>query len=291
MDWRSSPVLHYGWGDVGGDVNDDGLPPPPTSYADVTFEKYRVYKPWEDINELAALYYAKTGTASVPPWPETVPYGDDSVLEECAKAGNSINSYDDAATCAGVAEEELVKDKNKNDAAASLPPAPPMLTHTTDEVVSEENYNYNYNLYVGEGNNVNQAALVHVSPQPPAPAPSPWMPTLAEDIQLLLLDNWSMPAPAEIPELAAPPAAHIGRSRRPRDVWSEEEHLAFLRGLKANLKGDWKSISKHFVPTKTTIQIASHAQKYFNRQESNRQNAATKRLKRRSIHDITTDHI
>jgi len=37
----------------------------------------------------------------------------------------------------------------------------------------------------------------------------------------------------------------------------------FLEGLEKYGKGRWKDISKELVVTKTPIQIASHAQKYF----------------------------
>lgn len=47
--------------------------------------------------------------------------------------------------------------------------------------------------------------------------------------------------------------------------WTEEEHLAFLAGLKKLGKGNWRGISKYFVPTRTPTQVASHAQKHFMR--------------------------
>lgn len=54
-------------------------------------------------------------------------------------------------------------------------------------------------------------------------------------------------------------------------------------GLKRYGKGDWRSISRNVVVTRTPTQVASHAQKYFLRQTSGK-----KERKRSSIHDITT---
>lgn len=57
----------------------------------------------------------------------------------------------------------------------------------------------------------------------------------------------------------------------------------FLIGLHKFGKGDWRSISRNVVVTRTPTQVASHAQKYFLRQS-----AVKKERKRSSIHDITT---
>ncbi|KAL0382092.1 UNVERIFIED_CONTAM: Transcription factor DIVARICATA [Sesamum calycinum] len=65
--------------------------------------------------------------------------------------------------------------------------------------------------------------------------------------------------------------------------WTEDEHRRFLLGLQKYGKGDWRSISRHFVVSKTPTQVASHAQKYYLRQLS-----GGKDKKRPSIHDITT---
>lgn len=56
----------------------------------------------------------------------------------------------------------------------------------------------------------------------------------------------------------------------------------FLFGLEKFGKGDWRSISRNVVVTRTPAQVASHAQKYFLRQ-----NSVRKERKRSSIHDIT----
>ncbi|KAI4384114.1 hypothetical protein MLD38_009881 [Melastoma candidum] len=73
------------------------------------------------------------------------------------------------------------------------------------------------------------------------------------------------------------------RERRKGVAWSEEEHRLFLLGLEKFGKGDWRSISRHFVITRTPTQVASHAQKYFIRL-----NSVNKDRRRTSIHDITS---
>lgn len=49
-------------------------------------------------------------------------------------------------------------------------------------------------------------------------------------------------------------------------------------------KSDWRSISRNVVTTRLPSQVASHAQKFFNRLKS-----AKKERKRSSIHDITSE--
>uniref|UniRef100_A0A5B6YQC3 Putative transcription factor DIVARICATA-like n=1 Tax=Davidia involucrata TaxID=16924 RepID=A0A5B6YQC3_DAVIN len=84
-------------------------------------------------------------------------------------------------------------------------------------------------------------------------------------------------------------SSHGGRSsrsdqeRRKGIAWTEEEHRLFLMGLERCGKGDWRSISRNFVFSRTPTQVASHAQKYFNRL-----NSENKERRRSSIHDITS---
>ncbi|KAF8396386.1 hypothetical protein HHK36_018003 [Tetracentron sinense] len=71
--------------------------------------------------------------------------------------------------------------------------------------------------------------------------------------------------------------------RKKGTPWTEEEHRLFLIGLQRYGKGDWRSISRNAVVSRTPTQVASHAQKYYLRL-----NSAKKEKKRSSIHDITT---
>ncbi|PSR91307.1 Transcription factor MYB1R1 like [Actinidia chinensis var. chinensis] len=58
------------------------------------------------------------------------------------------------------------------------------------------------------------------------------------------------------------------QKRRKGVPWSEEEHRILLVGLEKLGKGDWRGISRNFVTTRTPTQVASHAQKYFLKQNS-----------------------
>jgi SHAQKYF class myb-like DNA-binding protein len=67
--------------------------------------------------------------------------------------------------------------------------------------------------------------------------------------------------------------------------WSEEEHRQFLSGLEKLGKGDWRGISRSYVPTRTPTQVASHAQKFFLRQSS-----LGKKKRRSSLFDMVCTH-
>ena len=60
--------------------------------------------------------------------------------------------------------------------------------------------------------------------------------------------------------------------RAPPNKWSPGEHQLFTEGLTKLGRGNWKGIARHFVKTRTSTQIASHAQKHFARLEKRKKN-------------------
>nr|KYP58579.1 Myb-like protein J [Cajanus cajan] len=71
--------------------------------------------------------------------------------------------------------------------------------------------------------------------------------------------------------------------KKKHDRWTREEHWLFLKGVQKYGRGNWKNIARHVVKTRSSSQVASHAQKHYQRQEIVKQN----KRKRSSIHDIT----
>lgn len=57
-------------------------------------------------------------------------------------------------------------------------------------------------------------------------------------------------------------SAAAGQASDVTGRWSKEEHDAFLQGLRT-VGNKWKEIHDHFVPTRSVVQIRTHAQKYF----------------------------
>lgn len=105
---------------------------------------------------------------------------------------------------------------------------------------------------------------------------------LLDDVAAIEAGSIEEPAYADKdrPRCPNPEKKQIGAQRKTARPWTEDEHRLFLHGLEKYGKGDWKSISRYVVLTRNPTQVASHAQKYFERQEKEDQ---TK--KRKSIFD------
>jgi SHAQKYF class myb-like DNA-binding protein len=115
---------------------------------------------------------------------------------------------------------------------------------------------------------------------------------LSEDIRDIEIGRATVTYPAVVPTGETLSVTQLQKKCKSQDTerrkgipWTEEEHRLFLMGLAKFGKGDWRSISRNFVITRTPTQVASHAQKYFIRLNSNN---AKKDKRRSSIHDITS---
>ncbi|KAL4529963.1 hypothetical protein Ndes2437B_g08508 [Nannochloris sp. 'desiccata'] len=84
----------------------------------------------------------------------------------------------------------------------------------------------------------------------------------------------------------ASPAVHLPLASGNKGMaWTEAEHLAFLNGLKAFGRGQWKQISRYYVPSRTPTQVASHAQKHFLRLTG----TSKRRSRFATLEDLPTD--
>ncbi|KAL2947130.1 hypothetical protein AAZX31_20G053500 [Glycine max] len=141
--------------------------------------------------------------------------------------------------------QELLESKNTAPAPSLLPLSTPMLLQDT---------------------------LVHLPPLSLPDNTSPRVFTPAGHITLL-----PQTQTANRPSTSSASSSHNRCNR-----WTNEEHMLFLQGLAIYGKGDWKNIARYAVKTRTSTQVASHAQKYFLHLR-----ASNKKGKRKSIYDTT----
>ncbi|KAK7358175.1 hypothetical protein VNO77_00099 [Canavalia gladiata] len=114
--------------------------------------------------------------------------------------------------------------------------------------------------------------------------PGIWHEALLRRASDITLGSDQMHSPIQPEDSAAPKEQHIPPVKRKKvSHWTKDEHRLFLIGLKKYGKGDWKNIARCCVMSKTSVQVGSHAQKYFLRHKNNKK-------KRTSIHDITLEH-
>lgn len=89
---------------------------------------------------------------------------------------------------------------------------------------------------------------------------------------------------------AEPVSEHPEKKKEPnvqRGTWSEEEHNLFLQGLEEFGAGSWKEIAK-MIPSRTSDQTRSHAQKYFKKLAKSKKTQGTKRDREREPQDETS---
>ncbi|XP_006655650.2 transcription factor MYBS2-like [Oryza brachyantha] len=120
------------------------------------------------------------------------------------------------------------------------------------------------------------ASLLSPSPSSSPPLPSALLLSIGEECE--------RPADGYLSD--GPHGAATMRERKKGVPWSEQEHRLFLAGLEKLGKGDWRGISRSFVTTRTPTQVASHAQKFFLRQNSNGKKTNKRRT---SLFDMVQD--
>lgn len=64
------------------------------------------------------------------------------------------------------------------------------------------------------------------------------------------------PAPMKAATKRGGGGASAGEERRKGVPWTEEEHRLFVAGLQEFGKGDWRSISRNYVLTRTPTQAS-----------------------------------
>ncbi|KAI3914708.1 hypothetical protein MKW92_021882 [Papaver armeniacum] len=103
---------------------------------------------------------------------------------------------------------------------------------------------------------------------------------LVDDITEIEAGNVELPNYLDVDDDDPEPTT---KTERKKGIpWTGEEHRNFLEGLRKYSKGDWRSISRFCVVSRTPTQVASHAQKYFQHQGTKKHK---KPRKRPSIHD------
>mmetsp|Transcript_1273 Transcript_1273/g.2121 ORF Transcript_1273/g.2121 Transcript_1273/m.2121 type:complete len:491 (-) Transcript_1273:97-1569(-) len=131
-----------------------------------------------------------------------------------------------------------------------------------------------------------QALLgAHAATEPPklradSPDQESWR-KVAEQLRSGSSDSDSSKSPLDAKELKS--MKKSGSQRNATIRWTKDEHIAFLQGLEKLGIGQWSSISKQFVPSRTPAQVASHHQKF-----AIRSNLPAEERQKPSVLDITT---
>ena len=138
----------------------------------------------------------------------------------------------------------------------------------------------------------------------PNPQASEKVPVVSLDRLEPEMRNHSVSSDDDDDEVEADAASHITTDHRTGEClpletgrWSSEEHERFLEGLKMYGRRKWQKIAE-LVGTRTTIQVRSHAQKYFKklRKESEHANQPSfggsrthSKVRSSNYDDVTSD--